>query len=313
MPAHRADSLFERSVKSILMSEYTDVELIIVADGNVPLPLFGNANIIPLDQVYGPAHARNIGAQHASGEVLYFTDADVEIQRDTLTKVAQFFADAENVAMIGSYDDAPDHQSYVSKFKNLSHHFVHQTADEITNTFWGACGAVRKAVFEEVGGFDAQKYNRPCIEDIELGYRITAKGYLIKIVKDIQVKHLKKWTLYSFLKTDLVDRAIPWTHLLAEYKNLTHTNLNLSRKNKISAAFTCLFYGSLFSPALLLLSLGFLGVFSYVNLNLIVFFKRYGWLFTIVSVFLLTLHYCVAVMGFVWAKIFGIRSLGIKY
>ncbi len=303
MPAHRADSLFERSVNSILLSDYADFELIIVADGNVPLPVYGKAQIIPLDQVYGPAYARNMGAKIATGDILYFTDADVEIQADTLTKVARFFEVPEHVAMMGSYDDAPDHQSYVSKFKNLSHHFVHQTAEVTTNTFWGACGAIRKSVFEEVGGFDAQKYKRPCIEDIELGYRISAKGYVINIVKDIQVKHLKKWTLYSFLKTDLVDRAIPWTQLLAAHKTLNHTNLNLSLKNKISAALTCLFYGSLLFPAILIVSLCFLGVFSYVNLNLIVFFKRYGLMFAIVSVFLLTLHYMVAVLGFAWVKI----------
>ena len=32
------------------------------------------------------------------------------------------------------------------------------------------------------------------IEDIELGYRLRKRGYQILLDKDLQVKHLKKWT-----------------------------------------------------------------------------------------------------------------------
>ena len=312
IPAHSADYLFERSIKSILESNYNDFEVIIVADGGVELPSFEDAIInikyLKIDSFKGPAFARNLGATVAIGEVLYFTDSDVEIKIDTLTKVAQYFSDASNMAMIGSYDDEPYDQSYVSTFKNLSHHFVHQTSYENTITFWGACGGIRKSVFDKVNGFDSVKYLKPCIEDIDLGYRLSELKIPIKIVKEIQVKHLKKWTFYSFLKTDLVDRAIPWTILMAKHKTLIHNNLNLTLKNKLSAILVFLFYATIFFPIFWKASLIFFCSFILLNANLFQFLATKGKIMTFCSVFFLSCHYLVALLGFFIGKLIIIKS-----
>jgi hypothetical protein len=83
-----------------------------------------------------------------------------------------------------------------------------------------------------VGGFD-QKYRLPCIEDIELGYRIKAAGYKIGLRKDIQVKHLKEWRTLSMLKADFFCRALPWTALILRHNQLTN-DLNLQYSSRIS-------------------------------------------------------------------------------
>ena len=36
--------------------------------------------------------------------------------------------------------------------RNLFHHFQHQHSDTEAFTFWAGCGAIRKEVFEEMGG-----------------------------------------------------------------------------------------------------------------------------------------------------------------
>ena len=68
-----------------------------------------------------------------------------------------------------------------------------QNSNADANTFWAGCGAIRRSVFKDVGGFDEKKYKKPSIEDIDLGYRLSQKGYKIFLDKDIQVKHLKSW------------------------------------------------------------------------------------------------------------------------
>ena len=95
-------------------------------------------------------------------------------------------------------------------------------------------------IFEEVGGFD-QGYRRPCIEDIELGYRLKYAGYPIHLRSDIQVKHLKRWTPISLLRADIFYRALPWMDLLMQvqrtrpafYQRFTQ-ELNLQWSSRVS-------------------------------------------------------------------------------
>jgi GT2 family glycosyltransferase len=137
-------------------------------------------------------------------------------------------------ALFGSYDDAPAATNFLSQYKNLFHHYVHQIANEEASTFWGACGAIRREVFLKLGGFD-ESYHQPCIEDIELGYRLKRAGYRIRLLKTLQVKHLKHWGVKSLLKTDFFQRALPWTELILRDRRLVN-DLNLKTSSRVSVA-----------------------------------------------------------------------------
>jgi hypothetical protein len=56
-------------------------------------------------------------------------------------------------------------------------------------------------------------YQAPAIEDIELGYRMAQANRKMILFPDIQVKHLKRWTLQNMLRTDFFYRALPWSEL----------------------------------------------------------------------------------------------------
>jgi GT2 family glycosyltransferase len=162
-----------------------------------------------------------------------FIDADVTVSKDIIERVSDFFISYPNAAaMIGSYDDNPFEKDHLSQYRNLLHHFTHQCANTEASTFWGACGAIRRDVFITSGGFN-ETYTLPCIEDIELGYRLKDRGLCLHLLKDLQVKHLKKWEFTSMLKTDIFNRAIPWTELLIKRKKKEY-DLNLSLSSRIS-------------------------------------------------------------------------------
>ena len=121
----------------------------------------------------GPAMARNRGADGASGEVLVFVDADVVVHADAFELIrAAFESEPHLTAVFGSYDDAPEAPGAVSGFRNLLHHHVHQEGGGEASTFWAGLGAIRRDAFPAVGGFDAERYSEPSIEDIELGMRL---------------------------------------------------------------------------------------------------------------------------------------------
>ncbi len=189
----------------------------------------------------GPAHARNIGAREARGEILFFLDSDVCVHPDTLERLRQDFqADPKLDALIGSYDASPASRDFLSQYKNLMHYFVHRRGRQDACTFWSGCGAIRREVFLEHAGFD-ESYQRPAVEDIELGYRLRMAGRKVVLDKGLQVKHLKRWTFWGLVKTDVLDRGIPWTELILRDRCMPNDlNLELSQRVSVALAFLLL-------------------------------------------------------------------------
>ena len=112
----------------------------------------------------------------------------------------------------------------------------------MASTFWSGCGAIRKAVFLESGGFSAD-YRRPAIEDIELGARLVRAGRRIVLRKDVQATHLKRWTFLGLLKADVWDRGVPWTELILREGRGLPNDLNLKTAERLSALLACVVAG----------------------------------------------------------------------
>ena len=176
VPATNCPATLDRCLAAIRAGENAPDELIVV-DG-------------PPDA--GPAEARNDGARRAVGDVVVFVDADVEVHSDAFARVrAAFDGDPALTAVFGSYDDAPFAPGIVSEFRNLLHHHVHHESAGEATTFWAGLGAVRRDAFLEAGGFDAEQYPVPSIEDVELGLRLAAAGARIRLDPSVRGKHLK--------------------------------------------------------------------------------------------------------------------------
>ncbi|MEJ2749405.1 MAG: glycosyltransferase family 2 protein [Anaerolineae bacterium] len=254
IPVHNGRHTFPHCLASVAEAIHAPHEVIVVGDGvgheyDDLLAHYG-FRYLKLDTCQGAARARNVGAQVAAGDVLFFLDSDVTVPGDVLQQVLAVFQDEPDVdALIGSYDDAPSETNFLSQYKNLFHHYVHQNSSEEASTFWGACGAIRRKVFWQLDGFDTD-YQRATIEDIELGYRLRDAGSHIKMVKSLQVKHLKRWETASFLRTEVFDRALPWVQLIWQNRKLIN-DLNLEMTSRLSTIFV---FGLLLSLVVTLFS-----------------------------------------------------------
>jgi glycosyltransferase involved in cell wall biosynthesis len=239
VPVHNGGLHLSRCLEGLAASAYDGFEVIVVDDCSTDntrqiVERFG-ARYLRTAAPIGPGGARNLGVRHATGDIVVFVDADVVVPPDGLRLIAEELdRDLQLAALFGSYDTAPAWKDFLSQYKNLMHHYVHQRSDECAVTFWAGCGAMRRSVFEEFGGFNVERYREPSIEDIELGLRLTRAERKIRLEKRLQVKHLKRWTLRGLLRADIFRRAVPWTKLILETRNLPR-DLNLTYAAQVSS------------------------------------------------------------------------------
>jgi glycosyltransferase involved in cell wall biosynthesis len=239
IPVHNGREVLPRCLEGIARGARAPDEVIVVDDGSdddtgAVVRAHGATLGAVAGPPRGPAAARNRGAARATGDVLVFVDADVVVHADMLSRVAATFeTDPGLHALFGSYDDNPAASGTVSRFKNLLHHYVHQHSKRDAGSFWAACGAIRREAFVTAGGFD-ERYAKPSVEDIELGIRLKRAGLSIRLCPEIQVTHLKRWSLMGLWRTDVLARAVPWTRLLLREGSLPD-ELNLAWRSRVSA------------------------------------------------------------------------------
>jgi len=305
VPARNAAATLGRCLDALLAQVSADDEVIVVDDYSTDetseIASRYDVNVIRLSSHQGVSAARNRGAQLARAPVLFFVDADVVVAPGTVTRAHTMMSKPDVGAVIGSYDDDPGASSTISRFKNLAHHYFHQHSSAEAITFWGACGLVRRESFFALGGFN--EYRRLSIEDVELGYALAAQGFQIILDRDLQVKHLKKWTLWSMIVTDVVRRAIPWTLLCLEHQQLPN-KLNLSTEQRVAAivtlAITLVSTIAIVQYRLWLVVAALVSIALWLNIDLYRLFLRKGGLRLAVSGFFLQqLYYLYAMFGLV--------------
>lgn len=310
VPVHNNPRDLRECLTALISQCGPDSEIIVVDDASTDeTPSVAGrlgARLLRLSKNSGPAAARNHGAGHARGDILFFIDADVVVAPGTVDRIRKAFAENPTVAAVfGSYDATPRAKDIVSRYRNLLHHFVHQNGPVEASTFWAGCGAVRRAAFQEVGGFDDRRFPRPSIEDIELGQRLRRAGQRIRLDKTIQGTHLKRWSLRSLVHTDITRRAIPWSRLTLENKAIPPT-LNLTWDQRVSAVLVGVAGASL----LLLANRAELGILTVAALLTVLilnrrlyyfFFQRGGLAFTIACVTLHLLYYVYSLFSYLFA------------
>ncbi len=307
IPVYNGGAKFRACLDSVANAKPSPDEVIVVGDGDTDgsseFAEQAGVSVYRFPTAGGPGRARNFGAANAQSDILFFVDADVTVPRDLIGRVKEFLVKAPDVAAVmGSYDDEPGEANFLSQYRNLLHHFMHQNGREDASTFWGACGAIRRSVFCELGGFD-EGYTRPSIEDIELGYRLKGAGHIIRLEKSLQVKHWKRWSVRSMLSADVFQRAVPWTQLIHQYRGFVN-DLNTGATGRASVAGAFLMVGALagsvWEPILLVPAAGLAGTVAALNARLYHFFwrKRGVW-FAVQAVIWHGFYFLYSGLGFI--------------
>jgi len=176
-------------------------EVVVVDDGSpqaIEIDLTQHAFQITLlrQANAGPGAARNLGLQHCRAPLTLILNDDAVPAPDLFEKhlVAQRSV-AKKTALLGSFRctaralQAPFVQilaesNLLFDFPSLKHR-----ARLDWQHFWTCNLSLPTAALREVGGFDAERFREPIVEDVELGYRLEQLGWKVEYRNDLVCEH----------------------------------------------------------------------------------------------------------------------------
>lgn len=153
----------------------------------------------------GPASNRNNGAKHAQGEWLAFTDDDCLPNSNWLSGYAEAII-GESLALEGA----------IHPLGNCNQDLSECPVNLTGGCFWSANIAVKRSLFEEIGGFDTN-YTLALGEDADLKERLLAFTK-ISFVPNARVDHPVRLISFKQAITRIPKRAAADAYHLNKHK-----------------------------------------------------------------------------------------------
>ncbi len=214
IPIRDRAALLERCLEGLLtQTDYADIEVVVVDNGSVEgetLHLLQRAQHDPRVRVLsqpGPFNwsaLSNAGAQAATGQLLLLLNNDVEVVAPGWLATMAGHAMRPDVGVVGARLLFPygglQHGGVLLGPRGQAVHAMTHAADgeagylgqvalpRDLSAVTGACLAIRRAVFDEVGGLEAECL-RVAWSDIELCLRVRRAGYRVLWLPDAVLTH----------------------------------------------------------------------------------------------------------------------------
>ncbi|MEO3748343.1 glycosyltransferase [Plantactinospora sp. B5E13] len=178
-------------LESIRRQTYPNLELLVVddcsTDNSVTVAESYGARVLRTPVNSGPAAARNLGAAHAGGEILFFVDSDVAAKPDAVANAVELLtADPAIGAVCGNYDPVPlVRDSLLEEYRCLQQSYWLMADEGRIMTLYTALLAVPARVFTEIGPFNPKLRET---ENADYGLRL-AQRYQIWLSPRVRGVH----------------------------------------------------------------------------------------------------------------------------
>ncbi len=186
VPVARAE-LGTHAVESLSKQHYSgEIEIIVV--GAAADELAQKWSVISANHgpIRDPGKARNLGAAIATGEILLFLDDDCTVNENWVELNVQALQQPE-VGAVGGCIRCKSH-AFFARSTDFTNFGYYQHGKAKDGPLASASLGMRKAVFQEVGGFDeAKRYGED--EDVDLCFRVQRQGYRTVYQPTIVVSH----------------------------------------------------------------------------------------------------------------------------
>ena len=208
IPTYNGASRIARCLGALLeQTASRDAEIVVVSDGSTDATAGVVADIVArapqlrlIEQPNaGPAAARNRGAIEARGHILLFTDDDCIPEPGWLQAMLAPFVDSRVVGAKGVYRTSQ--RSLAARFVQVEYEDKYQLMARLPSIDFidTYSAAFLRERFLEMGGYDSA-FPVACAEDVELSYRMSARGWTMKFVPGAVVCHTHPDTFSKYLK-----------------------------------------------------------------------------------------------------------------
>jgi GT2 family glycosyltransferase len=250
IPTRDAPDVFGRCLKSIFeKTSYSSFEVIVMDnETNDPIAL-DLMEKYPVRRISFPgtfnfSRANNQGAAAATGKLLVFLNNDTEIiSHDWLDHLA-YYAEQPDVGAAGALlayeDQTVQHAGVALGIRGTADHAMRRFPIDVdgyagslvcareVSAVTGACLMIRKALFEETGGFNPHFFT--AYQDVDFCLRLRARGLRVIYTPQALLLHHESLSRRSYY--DMVDRMLfldRWESIIEQGDPYYNRNLDLER------------------------------------------------------------------------------------
>ncbi len=247
VPAYNEEVGLLSTVKTILASNYRNLELIVVNDGStdksdeVMRAFMGSQTVwdgITIKYFYkengGKGRALNFGFEQSMGDIIMSIDADCIVMPFTVGNFVKRFNNPDVQAVVGNVKIG-NSENPITLLQKLEFQFSFywKKSESILNTIYiigGAAGAFRREVLERFGGYDTTSIT----EDIDLSVKIQAAGLKVVYADDAIVYTEGATTIKGLIK-----QRIRWKYgWITTFANHSYLIFSINKKhNKVLSWF----------------------------------------------------------------------------
>ncbi|MBI1803897.1 MAG: glycosyltransferase [Ignavibacteriae bacterium] len=320
IPVKNGAATLDACLRSIKRSYYKNYEVLVVddhsTDDTVSIAQRFQYSVLQVTEGKGANNARNVGASKAHGDIFIFIDSDIVIERETILGIVETLEEDHLDAVVGIYTARHRHESFVSQYKNLWVRYSYMKSSPEIDWLFGAISGIRRKAFEQLGGFNTALLARHGHDDIELGKRAAQAKLNIMLDMDIEVEHLKQYTLGSFILNEY-HRSVGFAELATQFgetaKSVKHGFVNVYPTFVLSTMFSLMVVATIIASAGGWVSdwwaITALGVYLLLNIRFLNYLEQVRGLFAMfVMVPFLFIDHIVCLVGSVVGVLRGLRK-----
>jgi glycosyltransferase involved in cell wall biosynthesis len=236
IPNRNGGATIEKCLAAVFASSHNNYEVIVIddcsTDDSVEKIEKYPCRLYRLPRHGGASQARNTGARHSRGDILFFLDADCLPTPEAL-RLAEESArrHGESVIIGGTYTSVAADNKFFSTFQSVYINYCESKRPQDPDYIATHAMVIHAATFRQTGGF--LEHFMPILEDVEFSHRLRREGFRLVMEPALLVRHIFNFTLRRSL-ANAVRKSRYWTCYSLENHDLFADSGTASRELKVT-------------------------------------------------------------------------------